>query len=178
MRQEKVREALRRIATNVSIIATRDGDTLHGMTSNAWSEGTNPPLVLITLNRRSRTYGHIKSSGVFSANLLDDSQQDLAIEFAKPKVRNSELFKGLSYHTEATGAPVLDGCIAFFDCSVQGFYPFGDYDIVVGEAKASGPGDSDTPLVYYDGQFMSPNSNHTTQVPAALDEERQRNGGT
>ncbi len=80
-----MRQAFQRIATNVAVITTQDGDILHGMTANAWSEGTDPPLVLLTLRREAKTYKLIKSSGVFAVNLLNEHQEDLAIRFARPR---------------------------------------------------------------------------------------------
>ncbi len=170
---EHTRKALRRIATNVSIISTRDGDVLHGMTANAWSEGTEPPIVLVTLNRRSETYRRIKSSGVFAASLLSEIQKDLALRFARSNKQDSKIFEGLAYRVESTGSPILEGCVAFFDCRVEGFYPFGNYDIVTGEAQACGIGFSDRPLVYYDARFTGLAFEETVQVPARVDEQRQ-----
>ena len=149
-----MRQAFQRIATNVAVITTQDGDVLHGMTANAWSEGTDPPLVLLTLRREAKTYKLIKSSGVFAVNLLNEHQEDLAIRFAKPKQQTGEVFEGIGYRTEATGSPILDGCVAFFDCEVEGYYPFGNYDIVTGQAQAGGIGASNEPLVFYDGRFV------------------------
>jgi flavin reductase (DIM6/NTAB) family NADH-FMN oxidoreductase RutF len=170
--REHMRKALRRIATNVSIISTRDGDVLHGMTANAWSEGTEPPIVLVTLNRRSETYKRVKSSGVFAASLLSEAQKDLALRFARPG-KQEKAFQDVAYRVEATGSPILEGCVAFFDCRVEGFYPFGNYDIVTGEAQACGPGSSDKPLIYYDARLTGLASEKTVQVPAEVDEQRQ-----
>jgi flavin reductase (DIM6/NTAB) family NADH-FMN oxidoreductase RutF len=149
-----VRQAFQRIATNVAVITTQDGDILHGMTANAWSEGTDPPLVLLTLRREAKTYKLIKSSGVFAVNLLNEHQEDLAIRFARPKQQTGEVFEGIGYRTEATGSPILDGCVAFFDCEVEGSYPFGNYDIITGQAQTGGLGASNEPLVFYGGRFV------------------------
>jgi flavin reductase (DIM6/NTAB) family NADH-FMN oxidoreductase RutF len=160
-----VRRAFQRIATNVAVITTHDGDVLHGMTANAWSEGTSPPLVLLTLRREAKTYKLIKSSGVFAVNLLNEHQEDLAVRFARPKQQTGEVFEGIDYRTEATGSPILDGCVAFFDCEVEGSYPFGNYDIITGQAQAGGLGASNEPLVFYDGRFVRLTPGETGPAP-------------
>lgn len=170
---EDTREALRRIATNVAVVSTRDGDALHGMTANAWSEGTEPPIVLVTLNRDSETYKRIRSSGVFAASLLGEAQKDLALRFARPNKQPGRVFEGVAYRVEATGSPILEGCVAFFDCRVEGFYPFGNYDIVTGEAMACGPGSSGEPLVYYDARFTGLAPEETIRAPSPSDEQRR-----
>jgi flavin reductase (DIM6/NTAB) family NADH-FMN oxidoreductase RutF len=152
MERTQTRAALRRMATNVAIVATRDQETLHGMTANAWSEGTEPPIVLVTLNRRSRTYECIRASGVFAASLLSVSQRELALRFARP-AKSADMFADIPYRIEATGSPILEGCVAFFDCRVEGIHPFGEYDIVTGMAQACDAGESNEPLVFYDGKF-------------------------
>jgi flavin reductase (DIM6/NTAB) family NADH-FMN oxidoreductase RutF len=152
---QKVVEVLRHIATNVSIVTTRDGDVLHGMTATMWAEAAEPPHVLITLNRQAKTYWHIKRSRVFAVSLLSEKQEDLALRFGAADVPDSELFSSISYRTEVTDSPILDGSIAFFDCRVEGFYPFGSFDIVTGQIEKAGLGPTDKPLVYYASHLAS-----------------------
>lgn len=147
--RQSVIEALRHIATNVSIVTTRDGELLHGMTATAWAEAVHPPRVLVTMNREAKTYQHVQRSGIFAVNLLSEAQEDLAVRFGRSDVPHGELFSSIGYRTEATGSPVLDGCVAFFDCRVEGFYPFGSFDIVTGQVETAGLGAADKPLVYY-----------------------------
>jgi len=146
---QKLIEVLRHIATNVSIVTTRDGGVLHGMTVTMWAEAVQPPRVLITLNRQAKTYGHIKRSRVFAVSLLSETQEELALRFGQADVPHGELFSSISYRTEVTGSPVLHGCVAFFDCRVEAFYPFGSFDIVTGQVETAGLGPADKPLVYY-----------------------------
>ncbi len=53
---------------------------------------------------------------------------------------------------EVTGAPVLEDCLAWFDCRVHSTLPGGDHVILVGRVTAAGsrPGE---PLLYGDGRF-------------------------
>ena len=52
------RRTLGMFATGVTVLTTRVGDQVHGMTANAFmSVSLSPPLVLISLDRRSRMCG-------------------------------------------------------------------------------------------------------------------------
>ncbi len=153
--QQRVMEVLRHIATNVSIVTTRDGDALHGMTASMWAEAAKPPRVLITLDRQAKTYQHIKRSRVFAVSLLSEKQEDLALRFGAATVPHDTLFSSISYRTEITDSPILDSCVAFFDCRVEGFYPFGSFDIITGQIEAAGLGSADQPLVYYASHLAS-----------------------
>ena len=46
-----------------------------------------------------------------------------------------------SYHTAATGAPILDGTLAFIDARLVAEYPGGDHAIFVGQVVAMGMGE-------------------------------------
>lgn len=146
-------EAVRRVLTNVAIVTTRDREGIHGLTANGWLEAVEPLVVLVTLNRRSDTYPRIKESGIFAVNFLAQEQEALAFRFASSRLTGEQRFEGVSYRSEDTGAPLLDGCVAALDCRVDGVYPFGRYDIVTGLVVRALPGPADRPLGYYDGHF-------------------------
>jgi flavin reductase (DIM6/NTAB) family NADH-FMN oxidoreductase RutF len=50
------------------------------------------------------------------------------------------------------GVPVIDGCVASFECEVEGIYPFGSHDIVVGRVAWAAAGEG-WPVVHYDGHL-------------------------
>jgi flavin reductase (DIM6/NTAB) family NADH-FMN oxidoreductase RutF len=50
------------------------------------------------------------------------------------------------------GLPIVQGCVAWFECRLRQLYPAGDHDIALGEVIAAGrePGE---PLVLWDRAF-------------------------
>jgi len=61
-------------------------------------------------------------------------------------------FERIAYETAATGAPVLPGALAHFDCEVDVEHHAGSHSIFVGRVVALGARDG-APLGYFDGAF-------------------------
>ena len=53
-----------------------------------------------------------------------------------------------------TGAPIIDGCLSWFDCTVEDLLPGGDHEILVGRVAAAG-GRTGEPLVYWAGGYRA-----------------------
>jgi flavin reductase len=145
------RAVLGRFATGVGVMTTvRDG-VPHAMTANAISSvSLDPPLVLVCVEKTTIMAGEVGASGVFALNFLSTGQVELSDRFADPdRPEGHEQFEGLVTAEAATGAPILEGVLAWLDCRVWASYEGGDHLIVVGEVLALEVGDEDDPLVYY-----------------------------
>src|SRR6266498_1404078 len=77
------RRTLGMFATGVTVITTRDGDQVHGMTANAFmSVSLRPPLVLISVDRRARTHALLHVGKTFGVSVLGHDQVSLSDHFA------------------------------------------------------------------------------------------------
>jgi flavin reductase (DIM6/NTAB) family NADH-FMN oxidoreductase RutF len=105
---------------------------------------------LICINREARSYLFISSSRIFCVNVLAGDQRRLAEHFSG-KVRERQ-FAEIEYVIDATGAPVLRGTIAHFDCELAEEYHVGSHSILVGQVVSCSarPG---SPLGYFNGGF-------------------------
>ena len=149
---------MRKFATGVTVLTVRDGDRIHGMTANAFaSVSLNPTLVLICILKASATHAFVSRAGNFAMNILNAEQETIARRFAKQIVVSTDPFAGIAYHSAATGAPILDDCIAYVDCRVVAAHDAGDHTIFVGEVQDAGYGSArDHPaLLWLDGQYES-----------------------
>src|SRR3954453_6555176 len=77
------RVALRRtlglFATGVTIITTRVGEQVHGMTANAFmSVSLEPPLVLISVDRRTKMCGLLHERSTYGVSVLCEGQSALS----------------------------------------------------------------------------------------------------
>jgi flavin reductase (DIM6/NTAB) family NADH-FMN oxidoreductase RutF len=147
------RRVMGHFLTGVTVVATRQAGSGRpcGLTANAvTSVSLRPPLVLVWLEQGADTHDCIRASGFFSVNILAAEQERLSRRFASWDIE--EKFEGVSYRTEVTGAPVLDGVLAWVDCRVWATYPGGDHTIFVGEVLA-GDARDDGPLLYYRGGY-------------------------
>ena len=148
-------DQFRRIAgqwlTGVAVVTAMESPTEPcGMTMSAvTSLSLEPPQFLICIDRRARTFAAIQASGVFCINYLREDQRDLAISFARP---GTVRFGSVPYKPGQTGAPVLDGIIAYVECKLHAVHPGGDHWIVVGDALRGGF-EGGLPLAYYHGNY-------------------------
>src|SRR3954469_5311693 len=70
-------------ATGVTVITTRIGDDLHGMTANAFTSlSLDPLLVLVCVDRRARMHPIIQQAGRFAVNILHEGQEAVSRNFA------------------------------------------------------------------------------------------------
>ncbi|TAM26932.1 MAG: flavin reductase [Candidimonas sp.] len=69
--QDAFRQAMRRLAATVTIVATGQAPNRSGLTATAVCSLTaNPPQVIACLNASSSTCSLIRETGVFSVNIL------------------------------------------------------------------------------------------------------------
>jgi flavin reductase (DIM6/NTAB) family NADH-FMN oxidoreductase RutF len=146
------RSALRKFASGVTIVTVAAGDELHGMTASSFaSVSLSPPLVLVSLDKTSRTLALVAETGRFAVNVLRSDQQVVSHAFSQPGVKP---FATIPYRTGANGAPVFDDAIAVLECSTYRVLEAGDHEVVLGEVTAAAVPGGD-PLVYYDGTYRS-----------------------
>jgi flavin reductase len=152
--QEAFKEALRGWASGVTVVTSRSGDRLHGMTVSAFcGVSADPPLVLVCANQSSTTHGIIEEGGVFAVNILAAHQQDVSNIFASSKYEDSRL-QQVSWTEGETGAPLIDEGLASLECKVVSGHPEGSHTIYVGHVQAVHTTDA-VPLLYYKGGYRS-----------------------
>jgi flavin reductase (DIM6/NTAB) family NADH-FMN oxidoreductase RutF len=152
--QLRFRRVMGNFATGVTVLTTALGDEVHGMTANAvCSVSLDPLLVLVCVEKTTRTHPVLSKSGVFALNVLSEEQEHLSRLFADDSVDAARRLAGLSYRSGATGAPILADCLAYVDCRVVETYPGGDHTIFVGSVEDLGAMREGRPLVFFRGGY-------------------------
>lgn len=145
------RRALGMFATGVTIVTTNAADgTPVGITANSFnSVSLDPPMVLWSLANNSRSLPAFSGSEFWNVHVLSNEQEALSNRFARP---SEDKFAGLALDAQASGAPLLPGCSARFQCKNAFKYDGGDHTIFVGEVVQY---DSCTlpPLLYVTGGY-------------------------
>lgn len=147
------REAMGGFLTGVTIVTAVSGEGMpHGAAVNAFSAvSQKPPLLLVCLDRASRSLEAIRMSGRFAVNILAEDHLDIVPAFAARGVGNR--FEGVDYFTAETGSPILAGAVAWFDCEIHAVHDGGDHEIVVGRVIRIGSDKTIRPLAYHRGQI-------------------------
>ena len=140
--------------SGVTVVTSRDGDLIHGMTvSDFTGASLSPPLVVVLCNRDSITTGMIAQGKCFGVNILAADQQEISNRFASKELEHVR-FDGVEYDSELTGAPLIKGAAANLDCRLVATHEAGDHLIYVGliESVRLEGGD---PLVHWGGTYHS-----------------------
>ena len=148
------RSALGMFATGVTIVTARTAaGSLVGLTASSFnSVSLTPPLVLWSLAHRASTLATFREGSHYAINVLGANQQDLAMQFAGP---SGHRFDGVHFTDGISGAPLITGAVAHFECFNRSRYDEGDHTIFVGEVERCGHSPGAAPLLYHGGKFYS-----------------------
>ncbi len=139
-------------ATGVTVITTAHAGEVRGMTANSVTSVSLEPLsVLVCVNHEAITHRILSAGRVFCVNILTDAQEALSRACARPDTPEAAL-EGVPFRVGQTGAPIIEGALAYLDCRVAASFEFGTHTIFVGEAIDLG-GDDGRPLMFYRGQY-------------------------
>jgi flavin reductase (DIM6/NTAB) family NADH-FMN oxidoreductase RutF len=145
------RNALGTYGTGVTVVTamTADGKP-YGVTCNSFtSVSLNPPLVLWSLAMFSQGLPVFQNASHFAVNVLDASQQALALQFAKS---SGEKFNGVEWRPGLGNAPIIAGTVAQFQCRAVNRYYGGDHIIFLGAVEAYSYNGQE-PLLFARGGF-------------------------
>ena len=148
------RQLLGCFPTGVAVITTRSADGRPvGLTCNSFSSvSLEPPLVLFSLRNESSLLSTFTESQGFAINILSQSQDVLSGRFASSKI--ADKFEGVGWRSGDMGMPVIDECLASFECSAFACHEAGDHHVFIVEVKHMSAGPADQALVYYKGAYM------------------------
>lgn len=141
-------------ATGVTVVTTALGDERHGMAANAiCSVSLEPLLLLVCISRQSHTHPILAQSRVFAINILGEDQEELSRVFADSASPEAHRLSGVPHRIGATGAPILEDCIAYVECRVAATYPGGDHTIFLGHVQRMEIVREAPPLLFYRGAY-------------------------
>ncbi|MDQ6693812.1 MAG: flavin reductase family protein [Chloroflexota bacterium] len=139
-------------ASGVTVITAIGKDGLpRGFTASAvTSLSLEPRMLLVCVSEHSTSLEIIRRAEGFGVNILSASQQEVAQAFA---TQREDRFAGFRWRrgTE-TGAPILDGSLAYAECRLRDTHKGGDHAILVGEIVA-GDANEVEPLLYFRGRY-------------------------
>lgn len=141
------RDALGRFATGVTVV-TAPGPV--GITANSFSSlSLEPPLVLWAPAKASnRCPAFTDQCSHFAIHVMEETQAELSAGF----IRNGQAFDTTDWSMNAFGVPIIEGCLARFECEKFAVYEGGDHWIVVGRVQRAEMRDGN-PLLFAQGQF-------------------------
>ena len=157
----RFKDAMSRFATGVTIVSGMDDGEPVGFTCQSFvSLSLDPPYVAVAPARSSTSWPRIARSGSFCVNVLSEDQEDLCMGFA---TSGGPKFDGVAWHpAPGTGAPVIEGCLAWVDCQVALVHDAGDHELILGHVLDLGVGEG-SPLLFVRGRFATVSHDNRSQ---------------
>jgi flavin reductase (DIM6/NTAB) family NADH-FMN oxidoreductase RutF len=152
---EDLRQVMRNWASGVTVVTAKDGDQFHGMTVSAFTSiSLQPPLVLVSLEKTSRTHAMVQNSNHFGVTILADDQKDISDRFAgRIPAMDGNRFLGLAIETLTSGVPFIVGGLAYLDCHIVLTYDTRLHTLFIGEVDTLCSARSGKPLLYHDQDY-------------------------
>jgi flavin reductase (DIM6/NTAB) family NADH-FMN oxidoreductase RutF len=151
-----LRRAFGAFATGVTVV-TVGGETPHGMTANSFtSVSLDPPLVLVCVGRGAIMHHILSDQGSFGVSVLASDQESVARHFAdRWRPLGLAQFGPVDWRPgRLTGAPLVEGALAQFECELWRTYDGGDHTIFVGKLLSLDRTVDQDALLFYQGQFL------------------------
>jgi 4-hydroxyphenylacetate 3-hydroxylase, reductase component len=127
------RRCLSEYATGVTVITARHTGGLAGVTANSFSSlSMDPPLIMWAISRTSRSFDSFRSAESFAVHVLAADQIAISRRFSGA---DQDKFSGLPWSPGRSGAPLIDGVAARFECRREAIYEGGDHIILVGRVE-------------------------------------------
>jgi 3-hydroxy-9,10-secoandrosta-1,3,5(10)-triene-9,17-dione monooxygenase reductase component len=149
---EEFKRAAGSFTTGVTVVTTRDpGGELRGFTANSFtSVSLDPPLVLVCLHRRAPSLHAFQPGHGFAVNVLAEDQEWMSHRFGRA---SDNKFAGVAYRLGAGGAPLIDGCIAHIECTLETSYDGGDHVILLGRVRNVAASEG-SPLIFHRSRYL------------------------
>jgi flavin reductase (DIM6/NTAB) family NADH-FMN oxidoreductase RutF len=143
------RRTLGMFATGVTVLTARVAEQVHGMTANAFmSVSLQPPLVLISIDRRAKMGALLHEGTRFGVSVLEARQTGLSDRFAGRTANDPpEATFELVHET-----PLVEGALAHLVARVVRSYWGGDHSLFLGQVEFARYGEG-RPLLFHGGRY-------------------------
>jgi len=127
------RDALGQFATGVTVVTAMTPEGPVGMTANSFaSVSLDPPLVLWSPALASTRFAKFRDAAHYAIHVLCADQRAGAQAFA---ASGTDGFGVFGHAQSRDGVPLLDNCLARFECRQEGLHEAGDHMIIIGRVQ-------------------------------------------
>lgn len=127
-----------------------DGEPIAMVVGSFTSVSLDPPMVAFLADRGSSTFPKIRQAGHFVANVLASDQAGLCRSMA---AKGAERFRDVSWQPSENGAPLLDGVVAWIECTLEQVVEAGDHVIAIGKVNDLRVVSEKLPLLFFRGVY-------------------------
>jgi 3-hydroxy-9,10-secoandrosta-1,3,5(10)-triene-9,17-dione monooxygenase reductase component len=149
---EQFKRVMGSFATGIAVVSALDSGEPVGFTcQSVVSLSLDPPFVALAPSKASTSWPRIAAAGTFCVNVLAEEQEELGRRFS---LSGGDKFDGIDWAPAPSGAPLLDGVLAWADCRLELVHDAGDHEIVIGRVLALGEPRPDAgPLLFFRSEY-------------------------
>ena len=147
----KYRQVLGHFPTGVTVVASvHEGEPIGLAVGSFASLSLDPPQVLFCPSKLSGTWPRMEQVGAFCVNILAEDQEDVCRVFASS---GADKFAEIGWKRSGNGSPILEGVLAYIDCTVHQVVESGDHYVVIGAVHDLEVRHEGGPLVFFRGGY-------------------------
>lgn len=148
-------EILDMITSPVTVVTTKFGNKINGMTA-AWvaQVSLNPLLIMVSIAPQRYTHELIQKSKVFAVNILADYQVELGKHFGFSSGKRTDKLLEIEFETKKTDSPILKDIFGYLDCKVLSAVKAGDHTIFIAEVLEHFIHKDRKPLIFRSTDFF------------------------
>jgi len=146
------RETVANFPSGVTVVTTRDGGEDFGLTVSAFTSlSLDPPMVLVSIDRKSKSHQHLVEGAPIGISVLAAGHTDVAGQFAR---HVDDRFAGINIVRRGEqDIPFVGDAAAWFLGDVRDRYVGGDHIIITVAVRECGWHDGGRPLLYRGGRL-------------------------
>jgi len=148
---QQFRAAMRKLASTVTVVTTREADEHHGMAATAvTSLSADPPSLLVCVNRTAAMHDTLHRTQEFCVNLLGEQHGPLCDAFGG-KLHGAARFGVGVWASDDNGVRYLTDAPANIFCRLEQQHSYGTHTIFIGRVESIRVADEGLPLLYSNG---------------------------
>lgn len=145
-----LRDAFGQFVTGVTIVTARAETGPVAITANSFtSVSLDPPIVLWSANSSSGRFPHFKAAKHYAIHVLAGHQDDLCWKAARDLNGLADVEMSENEH----GVPLIENCLARFECELYAMHPAGDHELVLGQVTRVETNTEQEALTFFQGQI-------------------------
>jgi flavin reductase (DIM6/NTAB) family NADH-FMN oxidoreductase RutF len=137
--------------TGVTVVAALGPAGPLGLTCQSFASlSLDPPLVLFSPARSSRTWPKIRELGRFCVSILSEEHEGISTQMSRS---GTDKFAGVRWQRTTLGAPRLEGAAARLDCTLEAEHNGGDHTVVIAAVHDLAADPGTRPLLFHHGRY-------------------------
>jgi flavin reductase (DIM6/NTAB) family NADH-FMN oxidoreductase RutF len=144
---EEVLAAMTRLPSAPCLLTTAFGDIRDGRIVDRVQQcGTNPPMLLVAMEKGHTLSPLIRDSRTFALSVLDPNERHIQRVFGPDRRIGDDPFLTYPHQVGVLGAPIVTRCTAWFDCEVVRHLDMEtNFELYIGLVHAAGIGTGTAP---------------------------------